>query len=85
MERGCERKGEIGEHSLFAFLTTASSDVVRPVHAKAMPVLLTTEQEFDSWLDAPVNEAIALQKPLPNGLLRMVATGEKSDQAPAYE
>ena len=80
-----ERKGETGEHSLFAFLTTQSNDVVRPIHAKAMPVLLTTEQEFDTWLDTPINKAIALQRPLPNELLRIVATGEKSDQAPIGE
>jgi putative SOS response-associated peptidase YedK len=75
-----ERKGETGEHSLFAFLTTQSNDVVRPIHAKAMPVLLTTEQEFDTWLDGSVNDAIALQRPLPNEVLRIVATGEKSDR-----
>jgi hypothetical protein len=40
-----ERKGETGEHRLFAFLTTESNDVVRPVHAKAMPVLLTASAE----------------------------------------
>jgi putative SOS response-associated peptidase YedK len=74
-----ERKGETGEHSLFAFLTTASNDVVRPIHAKAMPVILTKPEEFDTWLDSPVNDAIALQRPLPNELLRIVAKGEKSD------
>ena len=36
--------GETGDHRLFAFLTTESNDVVRPIHAKAMPVLLTTEE-----------------------------------------
>jgi putative SOS response-associated peptidase YedK len=45
-----------------------------------MPVLLTTEQEFDTWLDAPVNDAIATQ---PNELLRIVTKGEKSDEAPS--
>jgi putative SOS response-associated peptidase YedK len=75
------RKGEAGEHQLFAFLTTESNDVVRPIHAKAMPVLLTTEQEWDTWLDAPLEQAITLQRPLPNEMLRIVATGEKSDQA----
>jgi len=44
-----ERKRETGEHRLFAFLTTQSNEIVRPIHAKAMPVLLTTEQEFDTW------------------------------------
>jgi putative SOS response-associated peptidase YedK len=76
-----ERKGETGGHSLFAFLTTQSNDVVRPIHAKAMPVLLTTEQEFDTWLEAPVNDAMTLQRPLPHGLLRIVAKGERSDRA----
>lgn len=73
------RRGETGEHSLFAFLTTQSNDVVRPIHAKAMPVLLTIEQEFDTWLDAPVNEGRPwnFSKPSPaqimgrfNGFLR---------------
>jgi len=45
-----------------------------------MPVLLTKPEEFDTWLDGPVNDAIALQSPLPNELLHIVATGEKSDQ-----
>jgi putative SOS response-associated peptidase YedK len=74
-----ERKGETGEHCLFSFLTTESNDVVRPIHAKAMPVLLTTDDEWDTWLNGAVNEATALQRPLPNELLRIVATGEKND------
>jgi putative SOS response-associated peptidase YedK len=75
-----ERKGETGEHNLFAFLTTQSNDVVRPIHAKAMPVMLTTDDEWNMWLDGSVNDSIALQRPLPNELLRIVATGEKSDR-----
>jgi putative SOS response-associated peptidase YedK len=65
---------------LFAFLTTVSNDVVRPIHAKAMPVILTKPEEYDTWLDGPLNDAIALQRPLTNELLRIVAKGEKSDQ-----
>jgi putative SOS response-associated peptidase YedK len=29
-----ERKGETGEHRLFAFLTTESNEVVKPIHAR---------------------------------------------------
>ena len=72
-------KGETREHSLFAFLTTQSKEIVRPIHAKAMPTLLTTDQEFDTWLDGSVNDAIFLQRPLSNELLRIVARGDKSD------
>ncbi len=35
-----ERKKETGEHLLFAFLTTEANEVVRPIHAKAMPELV---------------------------------------------
>jgi putative SOS response-associated peptidase YedK len=45
------RKGDTGEHLLFAFLTTAPNDVVKPVHSKAMPVILTGD-ECDAWLEA---------------------------------
>jgi putative SOS response-associated peptidase YedK len=79
-----ERKGETGEHRLFAFLTTESNDVVRPVHAKAMPVLLTTAEEWETCLEDSVEKAIALQRPLSNEALRIVATGEKSDRAPNH-
>ena len=46
-----------------------------------MPALFTTEQKFDTWLDGPADDAIALQRPLPNELLRILAKGEKSDRA----
>jgi len=55
-ERGKER----GEHLLHGFLTTEPNAVVRPVHAKAMPVMLTTPEAWDVWLRAPADEALAL-------------------------
>jgi putative SOS response-associated peptidase YedK len=32
------------------FLTTSPNDVVAPIHPKAMPVILTTDDERDVWL-----------------------------------
>jgi putative SOS response-associated peptidase YedK len=49
---------------------------VRPIHAKEMPLLLTTVDGWDTWFMGSVDEAAALQKPLPNEMLRLVATGE---------
>ncbi len=78
-----ERNGETGEHRLFAFLTTEPNETVRPIHSKAMPVLLTGDGEWNIWLSGSQNEAMALQRPL--DVLSIVATGAKSDPAPAGE
>ena len=67
------------EHRLFSFLTTEANGVVGPVHPKAMPVLLTTKEECGAWLEAPTEEALRLQRPLPDGLMKEVARGERHD------
>jgi putative SOS response-associated peptidase YedK len=51
----------------------------RPIHATAMPAILTTPEEMDAWLAAPVEEALRLQRALPAGVLRVVARGERED------
>ena len=78
------RKTKEGEVTadLYAFLTTEPNTVVAPVHPKAMPVILTTEDEFDIWLRAPAVEAMALQRPLADGMLKVVARGQREDAAP---
>ena len=77
------RKAKEGEVTadVFAFLTTEPNAIVTPVHPKAMPVILTTDEEFDVWLRAPTAEAMSLQRPLADGSLTIVARGERQDPA----
>ena len=42
-------------------------------------MILTTHEEHEVWLRAPSDEAKALQRPLADGSLQIVATGEKED------
>jgi putative SOS response-associated peptidase YedK len=69
------------EHDLFGFLTTEANAIVAPIHNKAMPVILTTTEEFDLWLEGETVEALKRQRPLPDGMLKIVARGEKDDPA----
>jgi putative SOS response-associated peptidase YedK len=79
------RKVKEGEttNALYGFLTTEPNDVVGPIHPKAMPVILTTPAEIEVWMTAPPDDALRLQRPLPDGALEIVARGEKKDETPA--
>jgi putative SOS response-associated peptidase YedK len=39
-----------GPHQVYGFLTTSPNAVVEPIHPKAMPVILTTDEERDVWM-----------------------------------
>lgn len=75
------RKVKEGEttNDLYAFLTTEPNAEVGAIHPKAMPVILRNRDEIDIWMTAPAAEALELQRPLPDGSLKIIARGEKQD------
>jgi putative SOS response-associated peptidase YedK len=72
------REGET-TNDLFAFLTINPNAEVGAIHPKAMPVILRTPEEMETWMTAPVADALKLQRPLLDGDLRIVAQGTKED------
>jgi putative SOS response-associated peptidase YedK len=75
------RKVKEGEttNDIYAFLTTEPNAEVGAIHPKAMPVILTTPEEVETWMTAPPEQALKLQRPLADGSLRIVARGVKED------
>jgi putative SOS response-associated peptidase YedK len=78
--RGTEATLIEGKHPVYGFLTGEPNKVVAPVHVKAMPVILTTKEEWNVWMRAPWNEASQLQSPFANlGLTEVMGRAEKQD------
>jgi putative SOS response-associated peptidase YedK len=76
--RGTKKNRVVGKHELFTFLTTSANKIVKPVHAKAMPVLLLSDADIETWLTAPTDEALKLQKPAPDDAVVVLPEEKKA-------
>lgn len=82
---GSKKEPNFGTHLLFSFLTTDANDLVRPIHAKAMPVVLRTEAEREEWFSAPFSEIEAIQsRVLASDALEIASDDEAAQYAGGY-
>jgi len=82
---GSKKEPNEGNHKLFSFLTTEANDLVRPVHAKAMPVILTNQFACKEWLHAPTDQIEIIQaRVLPTAALEIVSDEEASQYGGSY-
>jgi len=75
------RGKEDGTHLLFSILTTEANELVAPIHAKAMPVMLTGD-DLETWMHGSLDEATALARPFPADRMKIVLSGPREDPAP---
>lgn len=76
------RKVKEGEttHDLYAFVTTQANAEVKPIHPKAMPLILRTQEEIDFWFGASYEDVLAFQEAgVADGTFQIVGRGRKLD------
>jgi putative SOS response-associated peptidase YedK len=68
----------------YAFMTTTPNPLVATINHERMPVLLTREDEFETWLHGPPDAAFALAREYPAEKMQIVREGlDKEDMLPA--
>lgn len=74
VEGKSRRQRAPAELELYSFLTTEPNAVVKPIHPKAMPVILTDPDECEEWLGGG-EDSLRLQRPLADNLLLKIEAG----------
>jgi putative SOS response-associated peptidase YedK len=67
------KEGEVTA-DLYAFLTTEPNREAGAIHPKAMPVILTTQEEIDLWMTAWTEQALSLERPPASRVSRSTTT-----------
>ena len=70
-----KKDGPNVEIETYSFLTTTPNSLVSTINHERMPVLLTQEEEFETWLHGTLDEAFALAREYPPKQMRIVREG----------
>jgi putative SOS response-associated peptidase YedK len=75
-----KKDGPSVELDVYSFMTTTPNALVGTINHERMPVLLSTDDEFETWMTGTPDEAFSLMKEYPPDKMRMVQSGfDKSD------
>ena len=75
-----KKDGPTVELDVYAFMTTEPNELTASINHERMPVLLSSEHEFETWLRETPNEAFRLVRSYDAGAMRIVQSGrEKRD------
>ena len=75
-----KKDGPNVELDVYSFMTTAPNALTDSINHERMPVLLSEEAEFETWLSGSPAEALTLARSYDPGAMRIVQSGfEKKD------
>jgi putative SOS response-associated peptidase YedK len=75
-----KKDGPPSEVDVYSFLTTEPNDLTRSINHERMPVLLSGEEQFETWLCGSSAEAFSLARSFDPAQMRIVQSGsEKED------
>ncbi|HML27619.1 MAG TPA: SOS response-associated peptidase family protein [Hyphomicrobium sp.] len=75
-----KKDGQNVELDVYAFMTTTPNALTVSINHERMPVLLSGEEEFETWLSGTTGEAFALARSFDPARMRIVQSGlEKKD------
>lgn len=81
-----KKDGPNVELDVYSCMTTAPNVLTDSINHERMPVLLSEEAEFETWLSGSRAEAFALARSLDPAAMRIVQSGfEKKDLLEASE
>jgi putative SOS response-associated peptidase YedK len=70
-----KKDGPHADIETFAFLTTTPNSLVATINHERKPVILTYDEEFETWLRGSVKEAFALAREYPPEKMLIVQEG----------
>lgn len=69
------KNGETVTQEVYSILTTEPNELTATINPERMPVLLSSEEEIETWLKGSTTEAMGLARRYPANQMRIVQSG----------